>query len=335
MLGFTEEKLTLRGNEIIVQVGTVPQQGLQFYLENPRLYSFVRTDGIEPTQEDIEEALSKKEHVRQLVKSIEINGGLIDPIIVIGGTNVVIEGNSRLAAYRILARKDPIKWGRIKVKVLPKDIPESLVFALLGEYHIIGKTDWAPYEQAGYLSRRHENHQIDIATLAAEIGLPTRTVNHLIHVYQFMIENKEKDVNRWSYYDEYLKSNKIKKARGEYPELDKLIAKQIKTGEIPKAIDVRDGLRKICEVGGNTLKQFATGQVDFEDSVQSAERRGAGDTAYQRLKKFRDWTVKDSAEEELLALKGEALKRCVFELDKIKKRADFLLSKLQKNGKAI
>ena len=114
-----------------------------FYLENPRLYSIIRTEGQEPTQEDIQETLSKKEHVKQLVKSIQENGGLIDPVIVLGGENIVLEGNSRLAAYRILAEKDPIKWGKIKVKILPNNIPESSIFALLGEYHIIGKTDWA------------------------------------------------------------------------------------------------------------------------------------------------------------------------------------------------
>lgn len=327
---FTKENLTIRGEEIIVQVGTMAQLDLQFYLENPRLYSLVRADGSEPAQDDIEEVLTKKEHVRQLIRSIEINGGLIDPVIVLGGSNVVIEGNSRLAAYRVLARKNPIKWGQIKVKILPKDIPESSIFALLGEYHIIGKTDWAPYEQAGYLYRRHASHQVNVQTLATEIGLPTRTVNHLINVYQFMIDNKEKDVNRWSYYDEYLKSNKIMKAREDYPELDKLVVKMIKNGEIPKAVDIREGLKKICVAGSKTLSRFADEQTGFEDSVKSAERRGAGDTAYQRLKKFRDWTATEPAEKELLELNLEKRKRCIFELDKIKTRAASLIEKLKK-----
>lgn len=329
MDGFVEEKLTLRGEEITIFVGSMPQHDLLFYIENPRLYSLVRADGREPTQEDIEETLTKKDHVKHLIKSIADNGGLIDPVIVLGDSNVVIEGNSRLAAYRSLAQKDPIKWGRIKVKILPKDIPESSVFGLLGEYHIIGKTDWAPYEQAGYLYRRHENHKVEISKLAAEIGLPTRTVNHLINVYKFMIDHDEKDVNRWSYYDEYLKSNKIKKAREEYSELDKLVVGKIKSGDISKAVDVRDGLKKICESRGRTLHRFATGQTDFQDSVQSAEHRGASDNAFQRLKKFRDWIAENAAEEDLMELRGDAKNRCIFELDKIKKRADSLLNKLK------
>lgn len=325
---FTEEQLTLRGSEISVQIGVMHQVELKFYLENPRLYSLVRAEGQDPTQEDIEETLSKKDHVKHLVRSIEENGGLIDPVIVLGGSNVVLEGNSRLAAYRVLARKDPIKWGKIKVKILPKDISESSIFALLGEYHIIGKTDWAPYEQAGYLYRRHKNHNIDIPLLSSEIGLSSRAVGHLIHVYQFMLDKGERDVNRWSYYDEYLKSNKIKKAREEYPELDQLVVEKIRSGEIAKAVDIREGLRKICEAGGKTLHKFASNQMDFADSLQSAEDRGAGDHAFQKLKKFRTWIVDSEAEENFLELSGDASRRCVFELEKIKKRAEILLTKI-------
>uniref|UniRef100_M4C609 Uncharacterized protein n=1 Tax=Hyaloperonospora arabidopsidis (strain Emoy2) TaxID=559515 RepID=M4C609_HYAAE len=331
MENFTEEKLTLKGQEISVKVGAVNQSDLKFYLENPRLYSLVRAEGQEPTQEDIQEILSKKDHVKQLVKSIQENGGLIDPVIVLSGKNIVIEGNSRLAAYRILSEKDPVKWGKIKAKFLPEDIPESSIFALLGEYHIIGKTDWAPYEQAGYLYRRHINHQIEIPVLATEIGLSTRTVGHLVHVYQFMLDSGERDVNRWSYYDEYLKSNKINKAREEYPELDKLIVEKIKSGEIPKAIDIREGLQKICDAGGKTLHKFAHKQMDFEDSLQAAEHRGVGDQAFQRLKKFRDWIVDINTETDLSELNGDAKKRCIFELEKIRKKTDSIIIKLTKS----
>lgn len=327
---FTEEKLTLRGEEISVQVGSVPQVSLMFYLENPRLYSIVRSEDQEPTQEDILETLSKKDHVKHLVKSIQENGGLIDPVIVLGGKNIVLEGNSRLAAYRILAEKDAIKWGMIKVKILPPTISESSIFALLGEYHIIGKTDWAPYEQAGYLYRRHKNHNIEIPELASEIGLGKRTIGHLIKVYQFMLDKGESDINRWSYYDEYLKSNKIKKAREEYPELDQVIVDKIRSGDIPKAIDIREGLQKICEAGGKTLHKFANKQIDFEESVQSAEDKGAGDYALQRLRKFKDWIIDSNTEQDILDVSGDAKNRCVFELEKIKKRADALLAKLNK-----
>ena len=148
------EKIRLRGKDIAATVGEIKHQDLRFYPENPRIYSIVHIDGAVADQKEIYEKLRRMEHVKQLVQSIKSNDGLHDPIIVKGRT--VLEGNSRLAAYRMLSENDPVKWGFIKAKVLPDDTSESMVFALLGEYHLIGKKDWAPYEQAGYLYRRNQ-----------------------------------------------------------------------------------------------------------------------------------------------------------------------------------
>jgi hypothetical protein len=53
-------------------------------------------------------------------------------------------------------------------------------------------------------------HNADIGALALEIGI---SVKHLVNTYQSMIDHGEDGVNRWSYYDEYLKSKKIRGAR--------------------------------------------------------------------------------------------------------------------------
>ena len=45
-----------------------------------------------------------------------------------------------------------------------------------------------------------------------------KKLSHLINVYQFMLDNNERDVNRWLL-RRILKSNKIKKARKQFPEL--------------------------------------------------------------------------------------------------------------------
>src|SRR6266853_1220958 len=94
-----------------------------------------------PDQETICRELQKLEHVRELQDDIVANGGLMDPLIVRDGDLVVLEGNSRLAAYRFLYKKDPVKWAKVRCTVLPKDIDEKLVFALLGQYHVKGKKD--------------------------------------------------------------------------------------------------------------------------------------------------------------------------------------------------
>lgn len=326
---FTEETLTLRGKDIPVRVGYFPQHELSFYLENPRLYSLVRSDEYEPTQDEIQERLGNMEHVKQLIQSIKANGGLIDPVIVLDESFVVLEGNSRLAAYRILANQDTVKWGRIKVKILPKDIGESAIFSLLGEYHIIGKKDWAPFEQAGYLYRRHHHHQVAIPTLVEEIGLTKSTITHLLEVYEFMIAHGEKDVDKWSYYDEYLKSSKIRKVRNNKLNLDKVVVTDIRSGDILRAVDVREKLVAIVEAGGKTLDRYITKKYSFEESFEHARDRGAGNEIYNRLKKFKQWIVKSATEDDLLELKGEVRHKCAFELQKIRKKVEQIYKKLE------
>jgi len=329
---YGNDVLVLRNKKITVQLGELPQADLRFYLENPRLYTLVRRDGQDPTQEEIEEELAKMDHVKQLVQSIKANGGLIDAVIVQGKTNIVLEGNSRLAAYRILAKQDPVTWGAIKVKILPDTISESEIFSLLGEYHIIGKKDWAPFEQAGYLYRRHKTHKVSIDDLALEINIGRKLIAHLIDVYQFMVDSNERDVSRWSYYDEYLKSNKIKKARKKFPQLDKLIIKKIRSGEIERAVDVRDGLKKIVEAGGNVLERFATEKRPFSASLQLALSKGAGDQGVQKVRRFKEWLAASGNQQEIVELEGGALKECKYDLEKIHKLVGRLLKRLEPPG---
>jgi len=326
---YGNDVLVLRNKRIKVQLAELPQSELQFYLENPRLYTLVRRDGQDPTQEEIQEELAKMEHVKQLVQSIRANGGLIDAVIVQGKTNIVLEGNSRLAAYRILAKQDAIAWGKIKAKILPDTISEGEIFSLLGEYHIIGKKDWAPFEQAGYLYRRHKTHNVSIDTLALEINIGKKLISHLIGVYQFMVNSNERDVSRWSYYDEYLKSNKIKKARKQFPDLDSIIVKKIRSQEIERAVDVRDGLKKIVEAGGNVLERFASEKRSFSASVQVAISKGAGDQGVQKIRRFKEWLAATGTQQEIVELEGGALKECKYDLEKVHKLIVRLLKRLE------
>lgn len=324
----TTNTLTIRGQEIPVETCLIEHTKLRFFADNPRIYSIVRADGKEPTQEEIQEQLLQLEHVRALIVDIRQNGGLTDPLVVIADSYEVVEGNSRLAAYRHLAKSEPIKWAKVKCTVLPATIDHSLLFALLGQYHIKGKKDWAPYEQAGFLYRRFKDHKIDVRTLASEIGLSSRTVKHLIDTYQFMIDHGETATDRWSYYDEYLRSSKIRKAREAYPDFDVLIVEKIKSGEIRRAVDVRDELPVICSASPKLLKKFATGVLAFENAVETA-MEGGGDSAHlKRLTAFRKWIVSDEADP-LLQVTGQVRDKIIFELGKIYTRVSALRAKLQ------
>lgn len=321
-----EGTLTLRGQDIRVRVGLVSHQELKFFPENPRVYTLIGAGAKEATQEEIFEALSKMEHVKQLVQSIKANGGLHDPVIV--RNNVVLEGNSRLAAYRLLSQSDPLTWGRIKCKELPSTIGDDLVFALLGEYHIIGKKDWAPFEQAGYLYRRNKVHGVPPNMIAHELGITTRRVNQLINTYEFMQKNNEHNVERWSYYEEYLKIKNINEVRSKYVALDEVFVRKVKSGDICRAADVRDKLKVVLNAKPKTVDKFLTEERTFEETFKAAVDQGHNDSCYKRLHSFRNWVVDIETEEELLCTTDEIRTKCIYELNKIHKRIEKLAERL-------
>ena len=322
---WVKDTLTLGGQEIPVRNGYLPVHDLSFYSENPRIYSLIQRPGVVPSQDEIFNRLRGLDHVKQLIQSIRANGGLTDPMLVKDGDLVVLEGNSRLAAYRELTRNDPITWGKAKVRLLPSDISEKLVFALLGEYHIVGRKDWAPYEQAGYLYRRNVNHGISAQSMASEMGLPMRTVNHLISTYKFMIEHDETSVARWSYYDEYLKSSIARKARQETPELDDVVVAKIKRREIPAAVDVRNKLVKVlnvAQVGPAPTKILLSGEKTFERAYESAQDRGVDNMWLRRFKRFRGELQVSDFLDDLERMSPEQRDKCLYEVGKIQQSID-------------
>ena len=322
------ETLLIRGVDIPVQTTTLSHLDLRFFVDNPRVYSILRPDGVKPSQADIERKLLEMEHVKTLIQDIKRDDGLTDPVVVRAGGLEVLEGNSRLAAYRALGRVDPLKWSSMKCKLLPEDIDERLIFALLGQYHIKGKKDWAPFEQAGFLYRRSTIHDISAEQLAREIGLSRQKVEHLITTYQFMLDYSETNTTRWSYYDEYLKSRMIRKARLAQPLFDKLIVGKIMSGEIARAVDVRDRLPIICSAP-KVLKKFTNGVYDFEDAHEQAVDAGADSTPYKKLATFRQWLAKPEVADTLRRTQGETRKKIEYELGKIATRVSSVQNKLK------
>lgn len=330
--GETSDTLTINNVAVPIKIKELPQASLRFYAENPRIYSLVRRENNhEVSQAEIESQLLEMEHVRSLKEDIKRNGGLIEPVIVRDSTLEVLEGNSRLAAYRALAKVDPITWGYIKCWILPKNIDESQVFALLGQYHIKGRKDWAPYEQAGFLYRRHKSHNTDIETLCKEIGESRKKVKHLIETYQFMIDHNENDVRRWSYYDEYLKSSRIKRARKKFPTLDETVVEMIESGDIPKAVELREQLPVVCEGPARNLKRFMAGKVSLTKAFVVAEKAGDENDDLKRLAKFRKWIVKHDVKVSLVKSDGRLRKQIKFEIGKLLVRLQALSKKLGAN----
>lgn len=312
----------------------IEQKKLLFFPENPRVYSVLNASDEKPSQEIIEKVMCKSDHVKQLKEAIRSNGGLIDPIIVRDGDFVVLEGNSRLAAYRLLNRQDPIRWSKVSVILLPNDIPEAAVFALLGQYHIIGRKDWDPYEQAGYLYRTLKESNKSQELLASELGITSSYIKKLIDVYQYMIDKDDNHPNKWSYYEELLKNRGIKKAFEKHPELEDKIINDIKNNRIKMAIDIR----KLGDIGklndklsNKILKDLAKGEEDLYSAYDIVESSGKMDNNFQLVSNFRKKISDENFFNKLL--NDENLGDVEFELNKIKRIVSNLLKKIERSKK--
>lgn len=268
------------------------QQELEYYAENPRVFTALQSSGEDiPTQATIERTMQKLDSVKKLKVSIEANGGLMTPIIVRG--NVVLEGNSRLAAYRLLAAKDPIKWAMIKCTILPEDISDELVFNLLGTYHIIGQTPWSPFEQAGYLYRTKQKSRKNIKAIAKELGMKLSDAELYIKVYQTMLDANEVSSTKWSYYFELLKSRPIVKFAEQNPELRVIenIVEKIQNGEFERAEDIRKvaTLAKVqTEDAQDVMVEFLNNEVDLDSAVELIDDESKVESIRKGLDKFRE-----------------------------------------------
>lgn len=315
----TKEKMTLGKKEFEVEVCELNQADLKFYIENPRIYSIVNINGVEPSQEDIEEQLCNMDHVKQLKLSIESNGGLIDPLIVRNGDFTVLEGNSRLAAYRLLCSKDPIKWGKIKCKLLPENIDDAAIFALLGQYHIIGRKDWDPFEQANYLYRRQQNTRLPIEFMAQELGISKQKAKKMLEVIEFMIKSGDLNKRHWSHYEEYLKNPGIKKYRDTNPDIDDTIVASIKADEIKDAKDMRK-LGEIAKISDKQSKKvmvkISKGEISIYDGYSELDDAGKFDDVIKRLNSFRLYIADASIKKQIKTSK-DIHDKANFEIKKI------------------
>ncbi|MBU4397973.1 MAG: hypothetical protein KKE86_01420, partial [Planctomycetes bacterium] len=295
--GEKSSTITVGETSISVEVKEIPIETLRYYSSNPRIFSILKHFGDKVSQEQIQSELWKLDSTKDLFHDILNNGGLVEEILVRGVE--VLEGNSRLCAYRHLLKKakekgnqDAIdRWSRIRAKMLPPDVSEEAVFAILGILHIRGKAKWLPYEQACYLWRQSREFRKTYKDLADQIGASKVTeadVKNSIEAYTMMEKSRITDPNKFSYFFEYVKSRKIKEAAESLPpdqELDRLFVGWVDNEEIPKAENVRD-LPLILH-DKKARQTFLQKKGSFEDALEIAKDRHpeAKSSFYNKLKK--------------------------------------------------
>ena len=339
--------LKLRKKEVPYEEIQAPVGRLAFYPENPRIYSQFAGSG-DRTQENIQAKLEGMDHVKELRSQIDRDGQVNEALFCIPvshGSELhgryeyqVLEGNSRLAALR-MNKKGSLPPPRVACYVLDfsaysEQETESLIFTLLGGFHITGKTNWRSYENAAYIYRRFKNQEVPIEDIAKEISsLSLAKVRQMVNAFQMMIDAGDDNTSRWSYYEAYASSAKLKNHRENIPGLDDRVVSLIKEDKFPRALDMRDKLPDILR--NQKARKILLDEDEtepFKEALAVADISGDTDAAFKRLQRFRnDLATSQTKTQIAKLLRSDSSKnRTEYELNQIVKFANQLLNRAAK-----
>ena len=163
-------------------------KNLKLDLKNPR-----SPDSAFDTEEDVLAYLVDHADVDELVQAIVSSGWHdYEALIVLSDENIVLEGNRRLAALRILA--DPQLRARLKIElneaVGPTALPDAVRIRrvpsrrdardYIGFKHINGPFKWDALSKAKYAAEWHEDG-VDIQQISRRLGDRHNTVVRLVN----------------------------------------------------------------------------------------------------------------------------------------------------------
>ncbi len=257
------EYLTVNNIKIPYSPKEVDIFKVDFYKENPRInYIVSKMTEEEVTSQSIYNALFQKESTKDLIKDIEENGGLLEPILVIN--NLVIEGNTRLCAYRrLLERTQDEKWKYIKANVVSVPVSKKTIYSILSNYHIKGKNPWDPYEKAAIMKKMFDEGYSHVE-IAKMVGTNKRKVETTLKAYETMkdkylsaIENEREEwdsigsdtehLKKYSYFEAFYTDKDLNKRAQDTPGFIDEFVEWVLEGRISKAQDVRE-LNNILKV---------------------------------------------------------------------------------------
>ena len=180
---------------------------LAFDIENPRLSEFEL--GNSPSDSEVIEVLWEAMDVREVMLSIAASGYFQhEPLIVTreGGQNIVIEGNRRLAAVKVLL--DPTLIEATDIPTIGKNAKKALTrlpiivstrkdaWQYIGFKHVNGPAKWSSYAKSQYIARVHREFGVNLEDIAKQIGDTHKTVQRLFRG-MMVIEQAE----RWKVFD--------------------------------------------------------------------------------------------------------------------------------------
>ena len=254
---------------------------LHFLPDNPRVYAAIREmpDFPDLTSEEkqvrIYECMLEEPSVKNLIPEIKRDKGLQEPIIVRWDTQQVIEGNSRLAAYRKLRDEAPEEeqWAEISCLVVSKLTDEQQT-RLLGQAHLHGKTEWSPYAKALYCFRWIKELERDAPELKRVSGISLAEIEKSVEVIQFMKGNCDNILSNFSYYDVLVRNKKIASEIQDNDKLRDTVLSAIKDKDRKfTAQEMRQRLPAIIDKP-RILRKFEQGEVTLEEAFDRAKISG-------------------------------------------------------------
>lgn len=278
-----KNEIAVIGQKIQTKIEEIDIFKLTYWKENPRVNAIInqKYKGNNISDVEIEKELWEKESVKDLFKEIERHGGLIDEILVKG--NTVLEGNSRLCAYRRLYERaekkndedEMLKWSFIRARIIPDDTSDQVVFSILGTWHIKGKAQWDTYEKAAYLKRMNTDYGYSYNDIAASISQSVRFVTENIEAHDLMVKNDVYTLEKFSYFYEFVKEKNKSKNSEIYkkdPEIVDRVIETIKKDEtVKRAEDIRN-LPKILH-DPKAKKLYLNNEASFNEAFEISKSR--------------------------------------------------------------
>ena len=188
---------------------------LEFDSRNPRLTEF--SDSPIQNEMDIIKILWDTEDVQELVMSITSSGFFRhEPLIVVREADkfVVIEGNRRLAAVKVIREPEVARQVRATVPSVPQDLLDGLnrlpclvdtredTWQFLGFKHVNGPAKWGSYAKARYIAWVYQTFDEPLLQIAKQIGDNHNTVQRLFRGLMVIEQAEDWDVfhreDRWN-----------------------------------------------------------------------------------------------------------------------------------------
>ena len=325
-------KITILGKVIPTIYEEISIEKLNYSKENPRVISTVQfiddrlTDA--EVQGKIHTEMIKQPSVISLKTTIVDHGGLQEPILVRADRNEVIEGNSRLAAFRELykdSKNQEEKWERIPCLVISELSPDQQ-YAYLNQIHVIGKTGWAAYEKAN-MTYNHYKKGKTAAEIAKLSSTNESEILKRIEVIELMKENNDNTKENFSYYNDCLVRNRvISSAREDDPELNRFLLNTIKKDAKGfTALDLRNKLPRIIESKKkrkkNPLTKFITGEMTLEKTYSLIALTTPSKKVKDALQNIKDIKVGD-----IKNLKNQDLNKLEIDVKRLKNAFDRLVN---------